>query len=336
MIALKSAGREPKMTPTLNQKQPGSQVSYSPETPAATTTDVVTGAFSYTGKYLTRQLLAEGRSVRTLTGHPDRQNEFGDTVAAHPYSFDDPAMLTESLRGADTLYNTYWVRFARGNVRYDAAVENTGTLIRAAEQAGVRRIVHVSITNPSLESPFAYFRGKAQIEKMITESSLSYSILRPTVIFGDEDILINNVAWLLRRLRVFGVPGDGKARLQPIFVEDLAELMAAAGQSATNEVIDAVGPETFTFEEMVRLIHDTIGVRALIVNLPAGLIMPVVSVLNRITGDVVLTRDELDGLLADLIVTDSPPTGHTRLSDWLADHADTVGTKYHSELARHF
>ncbi len=228
------------------------------------------------------------------------------------------------------------MRFRYGDVNYDAAVDNTKMLIEAAENAGVRRIVHVSITNPSLDSPLPYFREKAAIEDMITQSDLSYAILRPTVIFGDEDILINNVAWLLRKLHVLGLPGDGQARLQPIFVEDLADAMVAAGASSRDTIVDAVGPETFTFEEMARLIRRSMGIRALIVRLPAGLMMPIVSVLNRITGDIVLTKDELHGLMADLIVTDSEPIGATKLSDWLVDHADTVGAQYHSELARHF
>src|SRR6202142_3129273 len=180
-------------------------------------TVVITGAFSYTGKYATRLLLSRGYRVRTLTFHPGRENEFGKRVEVFPYNFDAPEELTESLRGASTLINTYWVRFPRGESTFEAAVRNTITLIDAAKRAGVKRIVHVSIANPSLQSPLGYYRGKAQLEQAVVNSSLSYSIVRPTVIFGLEDILINDIAWFVRRFSVFGIPGDGRYRVRPIY-----------------------------------------------------------------------------------------------------------------------
>jgi len=206
--------------------------------------DVVTGAFGYTGRYITERLLSMGRSVRTLTGHPDRPNPFGDRVSAFPFDFEDREKLAEHLGGATTLYNTYWVRFPRGDVTFDRAVRNTEALVGAAGDAGLKRIVHISISNPTEDSPYPYFRGKFQIERMIRESSLSYAMVRPTVIFGKEDILINNIAYLLRRFPVFAIPGSGTYRVRPVFVEDVAELCVGAGQRDENEVMDAVGPPT--------------------------------------------------------------------------------------------
>ncbi len=298
--------------------------------------NVVTGAFGYTGKYITRRLLAMGRRVKTLTGHPNRPNPFGEQVSVAPFNFDHPDELVKSLRGATTLYNTYWVRFPHGAVTFDTAVENTQTLIRAAKEAGLRRIVHVSITNASSDSPLPYFRGKGRLEEAVMESGLSYAIIRPTVIFGAEDILINNIAWLLRRFPVFAVPGTGDYRLQPIFVEDMAEIVVRAGQQDENLVIDAVGPEVFTFNELVRLIAGTVSSRARIVHVPPGLALFLSRLIGYIVQDVVLTRDEVAGLMAGLLVSEQPPTGHTRLSDWLAENANRVGAKYASELNRHY
>src|SRR6266511_3311628 len=224
--------------------------------------DVVTGAFGYTGRYITGRLLESGRSVKTLTGHPNRPSPFGDRVGVAPFDFDDRRKLAEHLRGATTLYNTYWVRFPRGDVTFERAVVNSETLIHAAEDAGVPRIVHVSITNPSEDSPFAYFRGKARVERMIRDSGLGYALVRPTVIFGAEDILINNIAYILRRVPVFGIPGSGSYRLRPVAVEDVAEICVRSGAFEADEVIDAVGPETFTFQDLVRLIAQTIARRA--------------------------------------------------------------------------
>lgn len=229
---------------------------------------LVTGAFSYSGRYITRRLLEMGIRVRTLTNRPDRPNPFGQAVETAPYNFDHPERLVESLRGVTTLYNTYWVRFAYGNVSHEAAVRNTERLFRAAREAGVRRIVHVSIANPNPDSPWPYYRGKGRLEQVLAGSGLSYAILRPTVLFGAEDILINNIAWLLRRFPVFCIPGDGSYPVQPIFVDDFAELAVAAGRGQENIVLNAVGPETFTFADLIRLLARTVGSRARIVQVP--------------------------------------------------------------------
>ena len=298
--------------------------------------DVVTGALGYTGKYINRRRLAQGGRVRTLTGHLDRPNPFGDRVNVAPLSFDNPAALVESLRGAATLYNTYWVRFSHGAVTFERAVENTRTLFRAAKQAGVRRVVHVSIANPSEDSLLPYYRGKALLERDLIESGLSYAMLRPTVIFGDEDILINNIAWLLRRFPVFGVPGAGDYTIQPIFVEDMADLAVSLGARRDDVIVDAVGPEVYTFDTLVRLIARAVGSRARIVHVPPGLGLFLAQVIGRLLGDVTLTRQELDGLMASLLVSSGPPTGRTLLSEWLAQHAETVGVRYASEVQRHY
>src|SRR5258706_2704116 len=298
--------------------------------------NVITGAFSYTGKYITRRLLAMGKQVRTLTGHPNNPNPFGEAVKVFPFDFDQPQQLVKSLQGATTLYNTYWIRFAHGSMTFDKAVEQTKILIRAAEEAGVQRIVHVSITNPAETSRLPYFRGKAMLEQTILHSTLSYAIIRPTVIFGDEDILINNIAWLLRRFPVFPLFGSGQYRLQPMYVEDMADIVVTAGQHNGNQIIDAVGPDIFNFEELVRLIAKKLHRRVIITHVLPELAFSLAKLFEPVVGDVLITRDEVTGLMADLLISQNPPTGHTRLSSWLDEHVDTVGKHYASELNRHY
>jgi uncharacterized protein YbjT (DUF2867 family) len=292
--------------------------------------DAVTGAFSYTGKYITRLLLAQGREVITLTGHPDRPNEFGGKVKALAYHFDQPDRLAQSLEGVDTLYNTYWVRFDHGQTTFEVAVRNTQALFRAARRAGVQRIVHTSITNPTLDSPLPYFRGKAQLEKDLQEAGLSYAILRPTVLFGPEDILINNIAYLVRTFPLFAIPGDGEYRLQPVFVEDYARLAVQAGAGKEDCVIDVVGPDVFTFNQMVELIAASLGRSPWLLHLPPS------GVVGWWLKDVTLTWDEYRGLSAGLLVSAQPPTGQARLGDWLKENAGRVGSRYASELERHY
>ncbi|HEV2391422.1 MAG TPA: NAD(P)H-binding protein [Verrucomicrobiae bacterium] len=295
---------------------------------------VVTGAFGYSGKYIAARLLEAGHRVRTLTNSLERANPFGDQVQALPFSFDNPAKLAESLNGAAVLYNTYWVRFNYGDFSRRRAIENSLKLFEACRVAGVSRVVHVSITNPSLESPLEYFRGKAQLERALTESGSSYAILRPAVLFGREDILINNIAWCLRRLPVFGVFGDGQYKLQPIYVDDLAQLAITQGAQRSNAILDAIGPETFTYRELVRQIGAIIGKRRPMISVPPSVGFFLAQVLGKLTGDVLITRDEIQGLMQNLLCTHSPPLGTTRLTNWTREHAETLGRKYASELAR--
>jgi len=296
----------------------------------------VTGAFGYTGQYITRRLLARGNQVITLTGHPDRPNEFKDRVEAFPFHFENPDALTASLLGVETLYNTYWVRFDHGERTFDRAVANTRVLINCAQAAGVQRLVHVSISNPSIDSHLPYFRGKALLEEAIQQSGLSYAILRPTVIFGREDVLINNIAYLLRRFPAFAVPGSGDYRLQPVFVEDMAELAIQAGHEDKNLTLDVVGPEIFTFDELVSLIAQVLGSRARLIHLPPGLALALSRLVGLAVGDVVLTRDELAGLSAGLLVSSLPPSGQTKFSEWVRENVQNLGREYASEIGRHY
>jgi uncharacterized protein YbjT (DUF2867 family) len=294
----------------------------------------VTGAFGYSGKYIAARLLANGRSVITLTNSGHRPNPFGDRVQAYPFDFAAPEKLAVTLRNTRVLYNTYWVRFNHGDFGHETAVANSLALFQAAQAAGVERIVHVSISNPSLDSPLEYFRGKAQLEQALRQSGLSYAILRPTVLFGKEDILINNIAWMLRKFPVFGVFGDGQYRVQPIYVDDLAALAVAQGESRENVIIEAIGPETYSYRELVGMIGRTIGVKRPLLPIPHALGYAIGHLVGRLVDDVLITREEIDGLTADLLHVDAPPAGETRLSQWAARHADTLGRHYTSELAR--
>jgi NADH dehydrogenase len=302
--------------------------------------NAVTGAFGYSGRYITRRLLDRGEKVITLTNHPHKPNPFGGAIQVAPLSFDDPAALARSLEGVTTLYNTYWVRFPYGDMTHARAVENSRILFEAARQAGVKRVVHTSIANPSLDSSLTYYRGKAQVEAALVDTGLSHAILRPTVLFGGsdpaEDVLINNIAWLLRRFPVFGLPGDGSYGIHPIHVEDLADLAVSLGGRADTIVMDAVGPETFTFKALVKLVAETVSSRALIVPMPKAMAMAAATVLGWFVGDVMLTREEVIGLTGNLLYSDGPRSGKVKLSAWLRENANLMGVRYASEVGRHF
>lgn len=298
--------------------------------------DVVTGASGYTGRYITRVLLARGRRVRTLTGHPARPNPFGDQVESAPFNFDRPDDLRRSLEGARALFNTYWIRFPHDGQTFETAVANTRIMLDAASAAGVRKFVHISVTKATESSPLPYFRGKAMVEAAVKESALSYAIIRPALIFGVEDILLNNIAWLLRRFPFFAVPGRGDYRVQPIFAGDLGEIAVSAARDEQSATLDAVGPEIFTFDELVRMIAGAVGSNSRIVHVVPRVAVAFARVVGWFVRDVTLTRDEARGLMSNLLVTDSAPNAATRFSEWLRGNAGQIGVAYAAELARHF
>jgi len=295
----------------------------------------VTGAFSYSGKYITKRLLERGEEVITLTGHPNRPDPFGGQVKAYPLDFDEVSMA-RSLQGVDVLVNTYWVRFDKGENTQPRAVENTHKLVNAAKAAGVKRIVHISIANPSAESHLPYYWGKAANEKAVQESGLSYAILRPTVLVGKEDVLINNIAFLLRHFPLFFIPGDGSYGIQPVYVENLADLAVEAVYRKDNYIIDAVGPDSYTFKGLVQLIGEKIGAKRPLISVPPRLALLAAQFLSLFVGDVILTPEEVEGLMANLLVSREPARGKTAFKDWLEENKSTVGMKYASEIQRHY
>ena len=302
-----------------------------------TPTDLVTGAFSYSGAEIAARLLDSGRRVRTLTHHPDRPHPLRASVDALVYRFDDPAALARSLEGVNTLYNTFWVRFDHGSTSFANAIERSRMLFFAAKRAGVQRIVHLSITNPSLESPLPYFRGKALVEYALAQSGVPYAIVRPTWIFGGErDVLANNIAWILRRMPAFALPGDGAYLVQPVHVHDLARICIDAGNATGDLVIDAAGPETMPFGDLVALVRAAVETNSPILRIPPVVMAAAARALGLVVGDVVLTGDEIRGLMAGLLISHEPPLGQIAFSQWLGEHATSLGRSYANELQRHF
>lgn len=294
----------------------------------------VTGAFGYSGRYIAQRLLAARHEVLTLTNSVNRENPFREKVRAAPFHFDQPELLASSLRGNEVLINTYWVRFDHKLFTHAQAVANTRAMFAVARQAGVRRVVHVSITNPDPHSDLPYFKGKAELEEDLMASGLSYCILRPTVLFGKEDVLINNIAWALRRLPVFGVYGKGDYRLQPIYVDDLAAAAVEKAAGTKNEIVQAIGPETFTYRELVRMIAETLGLKRAIISVPPSLGYWACRYIGLLVRDVVATREEIQGLMENRLFVDAPALGKTKLSEWVEKNKATLGCRYTSEMRR--
>ena len=302
-----------------------------------TETDLVTGAFSYSGSRIAELLIESGREVRTLTHHPDREHPLRARVQAQPYRFDDPVALKRSLEGISTLYNTYWVRFERDGTTYAKAVANSRALFEAARRAGVARVVHLSIANPSVDSPLPYYRSKALVEQALTAADVPCSIVRPTWIFGGRcEVLANNIAWILRRMPIFFVPGDGRYLVQPIHIDDLAHICLGAAHGPSDVTMDAAGPDTMSFEELVRAIRQAVGRRTPILHASRPAMAVLARALGIVLRDVVLTPEEIRGLTCGLLASRQPALGQVSFIEWLKESGPALGRGYASELDRHF
>jgi uncharacterized protein YbjT (DUF2867 family) len=298
--------------------------------------DIVTGSFGYIGKYITQELISSGRRVKTITTHPDKPNPFGNDVKAYPYSFDNPELLISILKGCDTLFNTYWVRFNYGKSSFEKALRNTYILFDSAKKAGIKKIVHISVTNSSESDALPYYRGKALQEKMLKELGISYGIIRPTLVFGAEDILINNIAWTIRRFPLVPIFGSGDYKVQPVFVEDLALIAVELAKKDASETLDAVGPETFTYKEMLQMIASVLNRDVKLISVWPDVGIFLGKVIGFFVKDVLLTKEELLGLMADKLTSQQTPNGRTKFTDWLKANKGTIGDRYASELDRHF
>jgi uncharacterized protein YbjT (DUF2867 family) len=305
-------------------------------------TDVVTGAFGYSGAAIARELRAAGRRVRTLTGHPRGVDAAGE-IDTRPLDFGDAGALTRDLAGAHTLYCTYWVRFPRAGVTREAAVANSSVLFDAAARAGVQRIVYVSILHADPASPYPYFSGKGEVERHLAAAGVPYAIARPAILFGSSSdrgtsasVLVNNIAWLLRHLPVFGIGDGGDYRIRPVHVDDLARLLVELGGRADIVTVDAVGPDAPTFREMVTAIRTATGSRALLAPVPGWLVPPLSAALGAALRDVLLTQEEYLAMAAGLADSDAPAAGQTSLMDWIASHGGELGRTYANELDRHY
>jgi NADH dehydrogenase len=298
--------------------------------------NVVTGSFGFIGRHITQRLLERGQTVRTITTHPDKPNPFGSGVEAFPYAFDYPKELEASLRGADVLYNTYWIRFEYGEMTYARALHNTATLFECARKAGVNKIVHIGVTGSSESSPLPYYRGKAAQERLLREAGVPFAVVRPSLVFGEGDVLVNNIARLMRAFPVFPVFGDGKYEVQPVHVDDVADIAVEFAHSTEPATVDAIGPEKFAFKDFLQLVAENIRPGMIFLPMPPAAGIALGWMIGRALGDVLLTADELRGLMQGLLTSRQKPNGKIVFSEWLQKNRESIGRSYTSEIKRHY
>jgi nucleoside-diphosphate-sugar epimerase len=296
----------------------------------------VTGSFGFTGRAITQLLLDAGHEVVTLTRRSGAGDPLASRITIRQIATQDRDALAASLAGVETLYNTYWLRFPSGPDTFEAAIARSAEVLAAARQAGVGRVVHVSVVGALPDADTPYVRAKAALEAVVRSSGLTWSIVRPTLTYGPGDILINNLAWALRRLPVYGMPGLGRYTVQPVHVDDLARICVEAAESAPGETIDAAGPETFAYRDLVDVIRTAVGSRSVILPMPGSIVLAAARVLGLVVRDVVLTADEIRELSSSLLTSLEPPLGVISTSGWIRTNADSLGLRWSSELERNY
>ena len=301
---------------------------------------LITGASGFIGGAISHRLIGRDE-IRSLTSHPEK-NRFGERVQSFAYDFDAPMRMEEAFRGVDVFVNSYYVRFNYGRATFELAVDRTRELIALARLAGVRKIVHVSVSNADERSDLPYYSNKGRIERLVRESGLDYTILQPAIVVGPGDILVNNIAFFLRRLPVFTIFERGDYRVQPITVDAFADLaieaIDAIDGAPGNATLPVAGPRDWIFLDLVRAVHAAVGSRARLVHAPPALALAGLKVAGLFLGDVVLTPDEVKGLMREYLYVERPLRRGADFAEWLAqpDVASTLGRRYESELARHF
>lgn len=252
----------------------------------------------------------------------------GPPIEARPHAFGDADALAAAFEGVRTFYNTYWIRTGDSS-GYASALARSKELIDAAAAAGVERIVHMSVLGASEDAPYPYFRAKAEVEEHGRNSGVPFAAVRPALIFGGSSALLSNLAWMLRRLPVMGVAGDGTYRVRPVHVEDVADICVDLADrdlaDLDGTVVDAVGPDRPTYDELIRHVRTAVGGRARIVHLPVPAVVAGARVLGWILEDEVLTRDELVSTMAGIADTDGPATGATSVIEWIHRRGATLG-----------
>ena len=302
-----------------------------------TKTHIVTGAFGYTGRYIALELIKRGFKVLTLSNAINRTDPFNGAVEHLNFNFNDQQSLITHLKRGSVLYNTYWVRYNCNKFGFDQAIDNTKKLLEAAKIAKIDHIIHYSVTNPDKSNGLKYFEGKKIVEELIINSGLSCTIIRPALIFAQGDILINNIAWCLRKFPLFCIPGKGDYKLDPIYAEDLAGLSIDFAISKQNCVVDAIGPESYTFKEFVELTANATGCKKPLICCPPDLALIPANIISLIVKDTIITRSEIEGLMQNLLHVESEPSGQTKFSEWIKENASEIGQNYNSELKkRHY
>ncbi|HUO05728.1 MAG TPA: NAD(P)H-binding protein [Candidatus Binataceae bacterium] len=268
----------------------------------------IAGGSGFIGSAIARRMAAAGNlEVRILSRNPEaarkRMNLPGIEFVRGDVT--EPATLVPAIAGADVIvaamqFDGYPVENSRRGLTFER-VDYAGTvaLIDAAKKAGARHFIYISGAASDETSSHPAFRAKGRTERAVRESGLTYTIFRPSLVYGPGGMAITMFVRMLRFAPVFGVPGTGKQKVQPVLVDDLAQCVTMAAQGrGRNGVYDIGGPDLMTFDDMMRVIMDATGYRRPLFHIPAGLMRAIGAVAGMLPNPV-FSRDAVTFVTAD-------------------------------------
>ena len=241
----------------------------------------VAGGSGFVGAGIVVELHRRGENVVVLSHRPERARAtLPDEVEAHKADVADPQSLGPGLAGCEALvislaFPNSPMESPRRGYTFDA-VDAAGTerLVASAQAAGVRRIVYISGAGAAADAPRHWFRAKARAEAAVTGSGLEYTIIRPTWVYGPDDVALNRFLGFARWLPFVPLTGSGNQQLSPVFIDDVGRLAADAvrSDSARNQVFELGGPETLSMREIIRTALRVSGRRRPLLPAPAILL----------------------------------------------------------------
>jgi uncharacterized protein YbjT (DUF2867 family) len=259
---------------------------------------LVTGGTGFVGSHLVARLLEAGEQVRVLARSPVEV----PGAEVHRGDARDLAAVLPAVRGCRAVIHLIGIiREAKGASFEAVHVETTRALLRACQESGVRRFLHMSALGSRPRARSRYHRTKWEAEETVRASGLAATIFRPSVIFGSGSSFLPQMRDLVHRAPVIPIIGDGMSLLQPVWVQDVVScfVSALADDDTAARAYDLGGPETYGFEQLLDLLAEHDQVRTRKIHLPVWLVRPAVAVLSRLLPNFPLTSDQLTMLLED-------------------------------------
>jgi uncharacterized protein YbjT (DUF2867 family) len=270
---------------------------------------LVAGGSGFIGRAVVRTLVAAGQDVAVMTAHPDRSGSRIEALGAKVVRGDvqDAASLPRAVEGADAIvqalsFPTYPMeKKSRGFTFEEFDHLGTERLVNAAAAAGAGRFVHVSATGAAPDAIEPWYRAKWGGEQAVLASGLPATIVRPAWLYGPEDRALNRFVTFHRWLPFVPVVGSGRQRLQPVFVDDVAAVLAlSAAPDGPTGLFEIGGPEVMTMDEVLATMMSVLGRRKPLIHFPAFLPKLAGSVLQLLPKPP-LSRDAVDLLTADAV-----------------------------------
>ena len=257
---------------------------------------IVTGGTGFVGRKLVNRLLAKDHSVTVIARREPAEDIFDADVTFLAGSVHDPISLEGAFQGADVVYHLVGIIAETKTDTFEKTVaQGTRNVVDACLRTKVTKLLYLSAMGTSIEAPTAYHRTKFAAEQAVTASGIDFVIFRPSVIFGPGDGFVSLLTRLIKMSPVTPVIGDGKYKLQPVYIDDvvLAMVQSLATPEAIGKIIELGGPEKLEYLEILNIIKRVLGKSRVNFHIPIWVMKPIAVCLEKIIKPAPITRDQL-------------------------------------------